>query len=233
MTDILTPFTSPRTVLAHLKTLNDILVPSLGYCCRRSTQYFLEQNLEFEAGLHSYLTRHRLLHILRRRSISAVAEPYGADYTTEGQALCGIRIETDQCVIKLLKHPSRKRELPAITSDPRKDFYQANLGFGDLIENDQPQKLHLVALWNADDEHELTSFAVACPYGTNESRPLKKWWQTLDFSAFSFVEVTEPEAAEPELDEITLKLGATDTAAGITPKIRTEEKDDTDAPLPK
>jgi hypothetical protein len=226
MTEQLTPFTHPRVVLAHLKALNDVLIPSLGYCCRRSTGYFREQNLSFEGGLHSYLTRHRLIHILRLRSIAAELEQDGSDYTAEGQALCGIRIETDQCVIKLLKHPSRKKELPAFTTEQRRDFYQANLGFGDLVGSDQPEKLNLISLWNADAQHELSSFAVACPYGTNDRRPQKKWWKNLDISAFSFQEDFEPEASEPELNEITPRLQAVDTAAEITTERRSIEEED-------
>lgn len=228
MTQSITPFTHPRVVLAHLHALHTILVPSLGYCCDRSTAYFREQNLDFDAGLHSYLTRHRLLHILRRKSISAVEEIDRADYTTEGQSLCGIRVETDHCVIKLLKYASSKKELPAVTTDHRKDFYQANLGF-DTASEAHPQKLNILSFWSTDPKHRLRSFAVACPFGGSDRRPRKKWWQTLEISAFGVFEIAdlspiELDVPEPELNEITPKLQAIEPPQNLNAEPRPDEK---------
>jgi hypothetical protein len=205
----LTPFTDPTEVLSSIKGLTDRIHVGLYRLLPITRGYFESLALPVEKTLHAMLTRHRLRHQLSDQQIDARNEETSDEriFDVRGVPNCGLVISGSNYVLRILKW--RNGELPPASTKGRYDFYQGNLfafETNDPFPESPVPPLNLVAAWETNEEHELRSFSVVCPWGEIDNRVQSKWWRTLDLPIQPATvlphEILSP---EPDLDEITPK----------------------------
>lgn len=209
-----------------LADLLSLLTDGLLEATDSAVQYFERQNRDtFEPWLYSHITRDQLLLRLEREDIKALG------FAVKRQALSGVYLCSPEYELRVLRPESYERpegsELSKMLprsrhSRLRRDYYEQRQLFdkgedsGDDAEQSAVSRVKLVALWEVDGEHQLSSIQLSCPTGTDEEGyPLAAYWTLPIYSNDDDVEEPDKDApAGTSLEDVPLP-GETDSATEI------------------
>jgi hypothetical protein len=181
VTQRFTPHTDPKTIVAYCEPILEQLRQFFAYACSRAAEHFAERGWTPDVNLFSYEVRKDVFERLRAlgADITELEENDLTTFSLERMALSGLLLKLPLIHLRIRK--SKDHEIPSAGSEQLLGFYNWNLFAFDelpLIEGDKEESspLHLILLWNLDENWKITNFWLACPRGESAGE-VKCFWQ--------------------------------------------------------